>query len=117
MKTLKKTKAPAEKNSNSETKDAICTHGGSKGNMLITVLGIECWIKSPLFCKKCAEKYLNKYATICNTCKKPIFPGQTVAGTGEKRPKHPYTHTHFDCCPSSGLLCGTWGEGKLIPSD
>jgi len=119
-KNLKKEKVPVKKSNDKKAHqrkpgENPCTHSWIKGAMTLTVLGKKCKVKDSKMCKKCAEEYLNKYATLCNSCEGVIFPGQAVAGTGDKKSKYPYTHMSFECCDCGGLHCGHWGEGKLIP--
>ena len=97
--------------------DNPCTHEKKKGYFPITVLGCKVKLKSSDMCPTCLQAYLEKNSTICNSCERPIFPGDPVAGTGlGKRAKHKYTHgDNTGCCVSGGLFCGHWGEGELIP--
>lgn len=92
-----------------------CPHEKQKGLMLVKVLEDSIELKDFPYCKECAEKFLNEYSTVCNVCKKPIFPGQSVGISGDK--EHPYTHLTFSCCPSGGLWCGMWGMGELLGID
>src|SRR3989338_1127048 len=85
-----------------------CVHGGDRHDFCATVLGVECKLVNPPKCQTCAEEYLNKFSTLCHSCKRPIFPGERVALSGSQP-----TYTHVEE-GAGGLYCGQWGEGQLI---
>ncbi len=91
----------------------VCIHGKTEYNLKVTVLGVECEFEKLPMCPSCTEQYLNKFSTLCASCKRPIFPG-TPVGQAWRGAPHPFTHLTFGCCASGALHCGRWDEGRLI---
>lgn len=77
----------------------------------IIVWGAVCHINSSPMCKNCTEKYMERHATMCETCKEPILVGMSV-GAGLNGG---YVHFNTTCAPP-GLFVGAWGEGEPIPA-
>ena len=97
----------------SPTEKLVCAHGKTKHNIKVWVLGVECEFEKSPMCPTCTEQYLNKFSTLCASCKRPIFPGTPVGQAWHGAP-HPFTHLTFQCCDTGGLYCGRWGEGHLV---
>lgn len=95
------------------TEKFVCTHGKTRHNFKVVVLGVECELEKSPMCPSCTEQYLNKFSTLCASCGRPIFPGTPVGQAWHGAP-HPFTHLAFGCCDSGGLYCGQWGEGRLL---
>ena len=91
---------------------STCGKPLAEGNLNVTVLGHEMTFTDPPSCPSCATAYLNKHSTICGVCEKPIIPGEAVA-VAINGSRYLYTHLTFQCCPSVGLWCGSWGESRL----
>jgi hypothetical protein len=93
-----------------------CPHEKATKSFEIIVLGSKFSIEPPApHCPECAEKYLNETSTLCGQCQEPIVPGTPVAQNAtDTAKKNPYTHMYRSCCPSGGLFCGLWGNGRLI---
>lgn len=102
-----------ENDDTSPTEKFACTHSKTGHILKVTVLGVECEFEKSPMCQVCAEQYLNKFSTLCASCKRPIFPGTSV-GQAWKGASHPFTHLNFDCCATGTLYCGVWGDGRLI---
>lgn len=92
----------------------FCEHDSKPHDFDVVVLGSICRINSSTMCETCTSKYLNRFSTICASCKRPIFPGTHVARS--KVAEHEFTHLSFDCCQSGALYCGKW-VGRLITLD
>ena len=91
----------------------LCSCGRPRitNHTIAIVWGHEIQLTKSPHCKPCAEQYLEKYATCCETCDQPILPGQLVAiGIDHGR----YTHASYDCNPKPGIIAGHWGEGELV---
>ncbi len=94
-----------------------CDHAkATEPSLSVTVFGCQVKLdnmdEAPL-CGACMEAWLNKYAARCACCEGPIFPGDYVAQAMNDS-KQPFTHLSSDCCPSGGLFCGMWGQGRLF---
>ncbi len=88
-----------------------CEHGPENKPFELIILGsVQQFYKSPL-CIACTRAYMDKYATYCAYCDKPILPGMKVGITGEGD-KYPFAH--LNCCDSLAFFCGEWGEGRLV---
>ncbi len=97
-----------------EKKEAFtCSHGAAKRPFKVLVFGAEIMLDKAPMCEACAGEYLNRYATLCGSCEKVIFPGEPVGQAYIGAP-YPLTHLTMECCPSGALYCGKWGEGRLI---
>lgn len=103
----------SQTDSASPTEKFTCTHGNTKHNLKVTVLGVECEFWESPMCPTCTEQYLNKFSTLCASCKRPIFP-ETPVGQAWHGAPHPFTHLTFRCCDTGALYCGRWDEGRLI---
>jgi hypothetical protein len=97
----------------SPTEKFTCTHGKTRHNLKVTVLGVECEFSNSPMCSSCTEQYLNRFSTLCASCERPIFPGTPVGQAWSGAPR-PFTHLTSECCESGALYCGRWDEGHLI---
>ena len=89
-----------------------CPHEPITEPFDIEIIGVLCNFDNSPFCFECTQEYLDKFSTLCGTCRRPIFPHTSVGKS--KDPKFPYAHLTFECCDSGGDSLGEWSEGKLI---
>jgi hypothetical protein len=89
-----------------------CPHEPITEPFDVEVLGVLCSFNDSPFCLECTREYLNKFSTLCGTCRRSIFPHTAVGRS--KNPDFLYAHLTFGCCDTGGDLIGEWSEGKLI---
>lgn len=77
----------------------------------LTILGATYTFGRSNRCPQHTIEYMEKFATRCQKCNKPILVGHLVADSGLDNGT--FVHNTMECA-LPGAFVGKWGEGKLI---
>lgn len=98
--------------SRAEIRIRPCPHAHMPRAVAFDVYGLSIKTGTMPRCPSCAQALLEALFERCAACGKGIAVGSLIciSWIGAERP-----YTHVECAETQSLLCGKWGQGRLVP--